>query len=53
VAYEAADFPFDVFFEFAPGIAVLPSPSLVTNFAIGVRFYFDVRKAVEKIDDAI
>lgn len=53
VAYEAADFPIDVFFEFAPGIAVLPSPSLVTNFAIGARFYFDVRKAVEKIDDAI
>jgi hypothetical protein len=25
----------------------------VTNFAIGARFYFDVRKAVEKIDEAI
>ncbi len=53
VAYEAVEFPVDVFFEFAPGIAVLPSPTLVTNFAIGARFYFDVRKAVEKIDDAI
>ena len=53
VAYEAADLPVDVFFEFAPGVAVLPSPALVTNFAIGARFYFDVRKAVEKIDDAI
>lgn len=53
VAYEAADFPVDVFFEFAPGVAVLPSPALVTNFAIGARFYFDVRKAVEKIDEAI
>ncbi len=53
VAYEAAHLPVDVFFEFAPGVAVLPEPSLVTNFAIGARFYFDVRKAVEKIDDAI
>ena len=53
VAYEAVEFPIDVFFEFAPGVAVLPSPTLVTNFAIGARFYFDVRKAVEKIDDAI
>ena len=53
VAYEAVEFPIDVFFEFAPGVAVLPSPALVTNFAIGARFYFDVRKAVEKIDEAI
>lgn len=53
VAYESVEFPIDVFFEFAPGIAVLPSPALVTNFAIGARFYFDVRKAVEKIDEAI
>ena len=53
VAYEAVEFPIDVFFEFAPGIAVLPSPTLVTNFAIGARFYFDVRKAVEKIDEVI
>lgn len=53
VAYEAVDYPVDVFFEFAPGIAVFPSPDLVTNFAIGARFYFDVRKAVEKIEDAI
>src|SRR6056300_1373586 len=53
VAYEAVEFPIDVFFEFAPGIAVLPSSALVTNFAIGARFYFDVSKAVEKIDEAI
>ena len=53
VAYEADDLPVDVFFEFAPGVSVLPSPALVTNFAIGARFYFDVRKAVEKIYDAI
>ena len=53
VAYEAVDFPIDVFFEFAPGIAVFPSPDLVTNFAIGARFYFDVKKAVEKIEEAI
>jgi hypothetical protein len=53
VAYEATNVPVDVFFEFAPGVAVFPKPNLVINFAIGARFYFDVRKAVEKIDDAI
>jgi hypothetical protein len=47
------DLPLDVFFEFAPGIAVLPAPNLVTNFAIGARYYFDVKAAVKKIDDAI
>jgi len=45
LAYEVSNFPFDVFFEFAPGIAVIPEPELVTNFAIGGRFYIDLKKA--------
>jgi hypothetical protein len=45
LAYEVTDLPLDIFFEFAPGIAVIPEPSLVTNFAIGGRFYFDLNKA--------
>lgn len=53
VAYEMNDLPLDIFFEFAPGVAVLPTPSLVTNFAIGGRVYFDVKKAVNKIDEAL
>ena len=51
VAYEISDFPADVFFEFAPGIAVFPTPSIVTNFAIGGRFYFDIKRAVNKIEE--
>jgi hypothetical protein len=53
VAYEVADFPFDVFFEFAPGIAVIPKPELVTNFAIGGRFYFDLGKARQAVEERI
>ena len=53
VAYEISDFPADLFFEFAPGIAVLPAPALVTNFAIGGRFYFDIKRAVKKIEDVL
>ncbi len=53
VAYEVADFPFDVFFEFAPGIAVIPKPELVTNFAIGGRFYFDLNKARRAVEERI
>jgi len=53
VAYEVADFPFDVFFEFAPGIAVIPKPELVTNFAIGGRFYFDLNKARQVVEERI
>ena len=53
VAYEVADFPFDVFFEFAPGIAVVPQPSLVTNFALGGRFYFDLNKARRAVEERI
>ena len=53
VAYEISDFPADVFFEFAPGIAVFPTPSIVTNFAIGGRFYFDIKRAVNKIEDVL
>jgi len=45
LAYEVSDLPLDIFFEFAPGIAVIPQPSLVTNFALGGRFYFDFNKA--------
>jgi hypothetical protein len=43
----------DIFFEFSPGLAVIPTPSLVMNFGIGGRFYFDVKRAVEKLDEAI
>jgi hypothetical protein len=53
VAYEVANFPLDVFFEFAPGIAVIPQPQLVTNFAIGGRFYIDIKKAVETIEESL
>ena len=53
VAYEISDFPADLFFEFAPGIAVLPAPELVTNFAIGGRFYFDIKRAVKKIENVL
>ena len=53
VAYEVADFPFDIFFEFAPGIAVIPKPELVTNFAIGGRFYFDLNKARQVVEERI
>lgn len=53
VAYEISDFPADLFFEYAPGIAVLPAPALVTNFAIGGRFYFDIKRAVKKIEDVL
>lgn len=53
LTYEFHDLPLDVFFEFAPGVSVLPSPGLVANFGIGGRVYFDFRKAVEKLDEAI
>ena len=57
VAYEAVDFPVDVFFEFAPGLSLLrtsgESDLVVPNYGIGARFYFDVKKAVEKIEEAI
>ena len=53
IAYELHDLPLDIFFEFSPGLAVVPAPSLVMNFGIGGRFYFDVKRAVEKLDEAI
>ena len=53
LAYEVSNFPFDVFFEFAPGIAVIPEPELVTNFAIGGRFYFDLNKARRAVEERI
>lgn len=53
VAYEFNDLPADIFFEFAPGISVLPSPGLVTNFAIGGRFYFDFKQAAREIENAL
>jgi hypothetical protein len=53
LAYEVSDLPLDVFFEFAPGIAVVPQPSLVTNFAIGGRFYFDLNKARRAVEERI
>ena len=53
VAYELNDVPLDLFFEFAPGIAVVPEPDLVVNFAIGGRFYFDFKKAAEAVGDVL
>ena len=53
LAYEVSNFPFDVFFEFAPGIAVIPEPELVTNFAIGGRFYIDLNKARRAVEERI
>jgi len=53
LAYEVTDLPLDIFFEFAPGIAVIPEPSLVTNFAIGGRFYFDLNKARRAVEERI
>ena len=53
LAYEVSDLPLDIFFEFAPGIAVIPQPSLVTNFALGGRFYFDFNKARRAAEDHI
>ena len=53
LAYEVKDLPMDVFFEFAPGIAVIPEPALVTNFAIGGRFYFDLNKARRAVEERI
>ena len=53
LAYEVTDLPLDIFFEFAPGIAVIPEPSLVTNFAIGGRFYFDLNKARRALEERI
>ena len=57
VAYEVTDFPVDLFFEFAPGLSLLRISDeyglVVPNYGIGARLYFDVRKAVEKIDEAI
>ena len=53
LAYEVTDLPLDIFFEFAPGIAVIPEPSLVKNFAIGGRFYFDLNKARRAVEERI
>ena len=53
VAYYFHDYPADIFFEFSPGIAVIPSPDLVINVGIGARYYFDFKRAVKKLDDAI
>lgn len=53
IAYELHELPLDIFFEFSPGLAVIPTPSLVMNFGIGGRFYFDVKRAVKKLDEAI
>ena len=43
VAYEFNNYPADIFFEFSPGIAVIPSPELVINVGVGGRFYFYLR----------
>ncbi len=53
LAYEVSDLPLDIFFEFAPGIAVIPQPSLVTNFALGGRFYFNFNKARRAAEEYI
>ena len=53
IAYELHELPLDVFFEFSPGLAVVPTPSLVMNFGIGGRLYFDIKRAAEKLDEAI
>ena len=53
VAYEFNYYPADIFFEFSPGIAVIPSPNLVINVGVGARYYFDFKRAVKKLDDAI
>ena len=53
VAYEMSDVPLDIFFEFAPGIAVIPQPELVVNFAVGARFYFDFKQAAEAVGDVL
>ncbi|MEC8459222.1 MAG: hypothetical protein VXY91_07415 [Bacteroidota bacterium] len=43
VAYEFNNYPADIFFEFSPGVAVIPSPELVINVGVGGRFYFYLR----------
>ena len=54
IAYEVTDFPLDIFFEFAPGIEVLPEPKfIIRNFAIGGRFYFDLNKARRAVEERI
>src|SRR6056300_662850 len=53
VAYEMSDVPLDIFFEFAPGIAVIPEPDLVVNFAVGSRFYFDFKQAADAVGDVL
>ena len=53
LTYEVSDLPLDIFFEFAPGIAVVPQPSLVTNFALGGRFYFDFNKTRRALEERI
>ncbi len=53
VSYQFKDFPADVFFEFSPGIAIIPSPNLVVNFGVGGRFYFDIKRAVKKLEGTI
>ena len=53
LVYEVSDLPLDIFFEFAPGIAVIPQPSLVTNFALGGRFYFNFNKARRAAEEYI
>lgn len=40
IAYEFNELPADVFLEFSPGIAVVPTPGIVFNFALGARYYF-------------
>ncbi|HCP41822.1 MAG TPA: hypothetical protein DIT65_08495 [Cryomorphaceae bacterium] len=53
ISYELNDLPLDIFFEFCPGLAVVPTPSLVINYGVGGRFFFDVKHTAEKIDGAI
>ena len=57
IAYEVSEYPVDLFFEFAPGFSLLRTSveeeMIIMNFGIGGRFYFDVKRAVEKLDEAI
>lgn len=49
LAYEFSDYPMDVFIEAAPGLTVFPSISLVTDYTVGARIYFDLRKTLKEL----
>ena len=40
IVWNFAQLPVDIFFEIAPGIAILPGPSFGSRGAVGFRFYF-------------